>query len=354
LGLRSARAGWQKTELSCSGERIVASDVAEPAEERRAFVDRGTRELAQGMLGSWARQELTAADRQGPELQQPLVLFGQSAYIVGQDLDRASVLIQTFSSPDAWYAERGGVEEEVTNDGVAGGYRHWPGRPVVPWPERKHSAALPETKDFFTVPIFPTGTHPDGSCCVYDRQDRCTQMDWSTHLLPILAAFLDQYGLLSAFVLLLLEEAGVPLPVPGDVLMLVVGVRVHQSHLVLWQVLAVMEAATVLGAGSLYAVSAHAGRPLAYRYGRFLRLNPERLGRAEDWIRQGGWRAIVLLRLVPGLRIATVVGCGIFGVPFRLFLPALAFGGFGYLVVYTLLGYFVGPEILAVLTQLHA
>jgi membrane protein DedA with SNARE-associated domain len=37
--------------------------------------------------------------------------------------------------------------------------------------------------------------------------------------------------LLSAFVLLLLEEAGVPLPVPGDVLMLLVGVRVHQAHL---------------------------------------------------------------------------------------------------------------------------
>ena len=71
-------------------------------------------------------------------------------------------------------------------------------------------------------------------------------------------------------------------------------------------------------------------------------------------IRRGGWRAIVLLRLLPGLRIATVVGCGVFGVPFRLFLPALALGGFGYLVVYTLLGYFVGPEILAILAQLHA
>ena len=76
-------------------------------------------------------------------------------------------------------------------------------------------------------------------------------MGWLTHILPIVAAFLDQHGLVSAFVVLLLEEAGVPLPVPGDVLMLVVGVRVHQAHLVLWQVLAVMEAATVLGAGIL-------------------------------------------------------------------------------------------------------
>ncbi len=41
-------------------------------------------------------------------------------------------------------------------------------------------------------------------------------MDWLTHVLPTAAAFLDQHGLLSAFMLLLLEEAGVPLPVPGD------------------------------------------------------------------------------------------------------------------------------------------
>ena len=67
-------------------------------------------------------------------------------------------------------------------------------------------------------------------------------MDWLTHILPIAAAFLDQHGPLSAFVVL--EEAGVPLPVPGDVLMLLVGVRVHQAHLVLWQVLAVGDPGT--------------------------------------------------------------------------------------------------------------
>jgi hypothetical protein len=66
--LRSARPGWQKTELSRSGERIVAGDMAELAEERRARVDRGARDMAEGVLGRWARRELSAADGQGPEL----------------------------------------------------------------------------------------------------------------------------------------------------------------------------------------------------------------------------------------------------------------------------------------------
>ena len=114
----------------------------------------------------------------------------------------------------------------------------------------------------------------------------------------------------------------------GDILMLVAGVRAHQAHLVLWQALAAMEAATVIGSSALCGISGHLGRPLAYRYGRLLRLNPERLGRAEARIRSGGWRAIVLLRLVLGLRIATVEGCGPFEAPFRVFLPSVALGGF--------------------------
>ena len=195
--------------------------------------------------------------------------------------------------------------------------------------------------------------HPHDATGCKTNRDRTYVMDWAPQLLPTVAAFLAQHAVFSAFALLLLEEAGVPLPVPGDILMLVVGVRVHQAHLVLWQALAAMEAATVIGSSTLYGISAHLGRPLAYRYGRLLRLSPERLARAEERIRSGGWRAIVVLRLVPGLRIATVVGCGLFGVPFRIFLPSLALGGFGYLLVFTLLGYTVGPQILAALASFH-
>jgi membrane-associated protein len=166
--------------------------------------------------------------------------------------------------------------------------------------------------------------------------------------------YLDQHLLLSAFAVLLLEEAGVPLPLPGDIVMVIVGVAVRQEHVALWQGLASMEVATVLGASVLYGLSARGGRVLAYRYGRFVRLNPARLARVEGWVKRGGWRAIVLGRLVPGSRIATVVGSGLFAIPFREFLPALALGGLGYIVLYTLLGYVLGPAVLALLEHAHA
>ena len=144
-------------------------------------------------------------------------------------------------------------------------------------------------------------------------------MDWWGEVRLALQGFLDQHGVLAGFVLVLIEEAGVPVPVPGDFLMLALGVHAHQGHVQLWQALLVLEIATLLGASVLYLAAARAGRGLVYRYGRYIHLTPERLDRAERWLGRHGTGAIVLGRLTPGLRMATVIGCGIFGVPFWRF-----------------------------------
>jgi hypothetical protein len=49
----------------------------------------------------------------------------------------------------------------------------------------------------------------------------------------------------------------------------------------------------------------------------------------------------------------TVIACGVFGVPYWQFLPALALGGGLYILLYTLLGYFVGPVVLNMLEGVH-
>src|SRR5207247_1124984 len=142
-------------------------------------------------------------------------------------------------------------------------------------------------------------------------------------------------------------------PVPGDFLMLYRGVRAGEGRVPLWQAIVVMELATMLGATSLYVAARLAGRGLVYRYGRFIRLTPERLDAAERWLKQHGSRAVFLGRLVPGLRIVTAVACGVFEIPFLVFFPAMAVGALAYIMVYTLLGYFLGPPVLDVLERIH-
>jgi hypothetical protein len=50
-------------------------------------------------------------------------------------------------------------------------------------------------------------------------------MGWWDEVRVALQGFLDQHGVLAGFVMILIEEAGVPVPVPGDFLMLALGVH---------------------------------------------------------------------------------------------------------------------------------
>jgi membrane protein DedA with SNARE-associated domain len=112
-------------------------------------------------------------------------------------------------------------------------------------------------------------------------------------------------------------------------------------------------AGTIVGSTFLYFVCRWAGRGLVYRYGRFIRLTPERLDKAEQWLKKHGTRAVFVGRLVPGLRILTAVACGVFEVPFGVFFPAMVLGALVYIIVYTLLGYFLGPPVLDLLEKIH-
>ena len=106
-------------------------------------------------------------------------------------------------------------------------------------------------------------------------------MEWWAQLREAAPLLLERHGLLAACLLLFVEEAGVPIPVPGDVAMILVGAQARQGRFALWQAVAALEAATVAGGALLFAAARWAGRPLIARYGRLLRLTPERLDRAE-------------------------------------------------------------------------
>jgi membrane protein DedA with SNARE-associated domain len=162
----------------------------------------------------------------------------------------------------------------------------------------------------------------------------------NTHPLAVIAA------------ILFFEELGVPSPLPGDVMMMLAGVRAAQGSHPLWAALLVQELATVAGATGLFLFSRRFGRSLVARYGWVLHLGPETLARAEATITKSGGRAIALGRIVPGLRIVTPIAAGVLGTPLRAFLPAVSVGAFLYILFFTLVGYIVGPTALTLLERL--
>ena len=162
------------------------------------------------------------------------------------------------------------------------------------------------------------------------------------HILPGLTHtvlhLLHTYGVFALFGLLLIEEAGVPLPAPGDTLIALAGAQPHRTLPYTVEVLALCTAAVFLGSSALYWVMRIGGRSFLNRYGSRLHLNPRRLEQMEAWITRHGTRAIILGRLIPGLRVPTTVMCGLSGIPYRVYAPSAALAGLIWSALYFLLG----------------
>jgi membrane protein DedA with SNARE-associated domain len=166
-----------------------------------------------------------------------------------------------------------------------------------------------------------------------------------------LVAWLVQHDALLLFLSVLVEEGGVPLPVPSDVAVLVAAHRAARGEMSLLMVFLLVQAATLIGASGLYWAGRWAGRPLLYRYGALLHLGPQRLARVERLVTERGAMAVIVGRLVPGLRIITPLACGVFRVPYPLFLPALAVASSLYLAIVMAIGVFGGPALLDALQK---
>jgi len=158
--------------------------------------------------------------------------------------------------------------------------------------------------------------------------------------------FMRANAYLPGFGLLYLEESGVPLPAPGDVFVMYVGIRVPH-HLAAWVAAWLgLVLAVVLGATNLYLISRRWGRRLAQSsVAEYVHLSHERLMKAEVWFKRYGVLAIIFGRHIPGFRIPITVACGVFGIPYRVFAPCVAISTAIWAGVVLTLGVVYGPHL---------
>jgi membrane protein DedA with SNARE-associated domain len=150
-------------------------------------------------------------------------------------------------------------------------------------------------------------------------------------------------GGLAALALLLPMEAGVPIPLPADLVMFTVGQQVAAGRFPLWLAVAGFEAIAVLGTTALFLVSRGPAHRLIARFGPRLGLTPGRLGRATALAEARGRPGLAAGRALPGLRTLTVIAAGASGLAGRRALPALILGSSVFLQVHLVLGLLLGP-----------
>src|SRR5579883_988341 len=107
-------------------------------------------------------------------------------------------------------------------------------------------------------------------------------------------AFLEQYGLAAIFLIMLVKSIGVPIPIPGDVLMLFTAARAAQGLFPIWLAFVVILVALVAGSLIQYGLARGPGRGFLYRYGSIIGLSPPRLDKASAAVGRGGPTAIAV------------------------------------------------------------
>ena len=148
---------------------------------------------------------------------------------------------------------------------------------------------------------------------------------------------------LAALALLLPMEAGVPIPLPADLVMFTVGERVAAGRFPLWLAVAGFEVIAVVGTTALFLACRGPAHRAISRYGPRLGLTEARVGRAAAFAETRSPAGLAIGRATPGLRTLTVVAAGVAGLSGRRALPALILGSSVFLQIHLVLGLLLGP-----------
>lgn len=149
------------------------------------------------------------------------------------------------------------------------------------------------------------------------------------------------------YLLIFSEEIGIPTPIPGDVVIMSAGYLISIGRLpYAIGVLGVM-LGSMTGAYLNYSISRRYGRRFLQRFGHVVGLHHSRLARAEaSFTRWGKW-AIVIGRLIPGMRVILSAFSGAFGVSRKTFVASVTVSSFIWALIFLELGRQLGRRTYA-------
>jgi len=126
---------------------------------------------------------------------------------------------------------------------------------------------------------------------------------------------------LALFILILVEEAGCPLPLPGESLIVFTGSRIARGQMSILYCFGAVVPASAIGCTILYFLARRFGRALVRKVGPRIHFDEAKLDKFEAKATRLGPAAVLIGRLTPGIRVPTDVAAGIFRIPYRYYLP---------------------------------
>lgn len=167
-----------------------------------------------------------------------------------------------------------------------------------------------------------------------------------------LDAWLESYGYLAVFVLVMLESVGVP--VPGETALIGAALYAGSTHkLDIWLVIAAAAAGAIIGDNIGFSIGRYGGAKLLLRYGHRVGLHEKRLKIGIWLFRRHGGKVVFWGRFVSILRTWAAFLAGTNRMPWPRFLVFNAAGGIVWATLYGLLYYFFGSVLSELSTAIN-
>lgn len=172
--------------------------------------------------------------------------------------------------------------------------------------------------------------------------------------MPDLTIYAGPIAIAVICLLILVEEAGVPLPMfPGDGMLVVSGIMMAAGQIPPLVFLPLAYVATVIGAMTGYTWSQRLGRAGLERLADRVRLR-RHLDHASDRLQRTGSAGVIVGRLLPGTRVYTNLVAGASGMPRATYVRGLLVSTAGWLTIFCGLGFLIGVPAMHYLGQIQA
>jgi len=169
--------------------------------------------------------------------------------------------------------------------------------------------------------------------------------NWWRPLTHAVRIFVLQHQTAGLFIVIFLEELGVPLPAPGDVAIAYGGYLTTTGAIPYPLAYVAVVSGAVLGSACNLTLSRRYGRPFIQRFGKYVGVTEGKLVRAEGIFKRWGPWAIIFGRHIPGMRIVLSALSGILGVPYRVFIPCVFVSALIWAAIFLEVGRRVGRRV---------
>ncbi len=170
----------------------------------------------------------------------------------------------------------------------------------------------------------------------------------SQYLFDLARGYFTHYGYWTVAVVLLLENAGAP--VPGETVLLFASFLAYSQHeLSLPLVILTGTLAATFGDNLGYQIGRYGGRPLLNRWKHLFHVRQQHIERGERLFERHGPVAIFFARFIFGMRMLAGPLAGVLRMPWPAFALFNALGAITWVTTISLVGYFFGSQWSALL-----